>query len=93
MENERDNETKYSIEQLVEIGDYLHDTDCSVLFIQGNSNNKNTSMISVKGNLQQIKTMIYNAMLNNDEILDIFSEVLLKISIDNYGKMIDENNK
>lgn len=77
-----DREGKLTIEQLVNVGDHLHDADTVLLLIDKKINQKeNETLCCVNGDPDSLITMISESLKKNDKLFEIFSYALLNASI------------
>jgi len=78
----KDRENKLSIEELVEVGDYLHDTDCAVIFVNKTiDGDKNSTLCCVKGKSEKISRMLFETLIKDERVSELLIEASAKAAV------------
>ena len=87
MENRKG---KLSIEQLVTVGDWLHDTDSCFLLISKNENaeNKHDTLACMIGDSNVLSDMLYSSMLKDKNFYQLVTETVLRMANDNLEELL-----
>jgi hypothetical protein len=90
MENERLGKG-YNIDDLVKIGDALHDsTSAIVLTLVKNTDGSCTTFGSATGTGKDLITLIVEVLENTPELETLFTEALVLKKMQSFGKLIDK---
>lgn len=88
---------KYSIPNLVMIGDHLHNCDAAIVICNNKDEKQgdgaNSLMVSVMGNRDDLVKIMYLAMKENKHLEDIFSGAVTTFMLGKLKEAFDKNNE
>lgn len=95
MKNTSTPNTKLNTEQLVEIGDAIHDSVCSFILVTNDTNKEGVSKVMVcnHGNVSRIKKMVFEAIKNSPLIKDIIVDALIMAEMDKIKEKVISEDK
>ena len=73
---EEERKNKYSINQLVEIGDMIHETELSIIIATKKIKQEKgeQALISIIGDREKLIRMLFEVMMNDKDLFSILSE-------------------
>jgi hypothetical protein len=84
----KDRENKLSIDELVEIGDYLHETDCAVVFVNRRTEDgKNKTLCCIKGNGDKVCEMLFETLIKDERVSELLIQASAMAAIHNMREM------
>ena len=94
IENHTKMETKkLTIEQLVEIGDAIHDSTCSFILVANPQDNETTKITMVNhGSEHKVKKMISDVIKRSPRIKDILVDALLICEMEQIKQSVINDN-
>jgi hypothetical protein len=85
--------SKLTIEQLVDIGDAIHDSSCSFILVANPQDNETTKITMVNhGNEKTIKKMLSDVMKRSPRIKDLIVDALLQCEMEHINDKITKEN-
>jgi hypothetical protein len=88
----KDRENKLSINELVEIGDYLHDTDCAVIFVNKQTEDgKNKTLCCIKGDSEKVCQMLFETLIKDERVSQLMIQASAMAAIHNLGEVFKED--
>lgn len=95
MKNTSTPTTKLNTEQLVEIGDAIHDSVCSFILVTNETKQDGVSKVMVcnHGNVSRIKKMVFEAIKNSPLIKDIIVDALIMAEMNNIKEKVISEDK
>ena len=88
-------EKKLTIDQLVQIGDAIHDSHCSLIIVANKTPNESESkiMFANHGDYTKVRNMIYQVIKRNQQIKEILFDALLLCELDSVNAKIEKDSE
>lgn len=86
----RDN--KFTLEQLVLIGDHLHNAETAIIMIKGEVvGDKDNSICCIKGDSDVLAKLLYIACKHDKVVVELFTRVLLEVATEELAEIMTKN--
>ena len=84
-------QSKLSIDQLVEIGDAIHNSHCSLIIVANKTDKENETkvMFANHGDYTKARNMIFEVINRSEQIRDLLYDALMMVEL----KSINDNSK
>ena len=92
MNKSVEDELKFTVEQLVAIGDAIHDSKTAIIIADNENNGSHSVTVCVRGIKEKLKQMLYEVFKSNAEFENICSEALVSYKIDKIQQGFDNFN-
>jgi hypothetical protein len=80
--------TKFTVEELVQVGDAIHNSECVMVMAVPIEDKKNM-FISVIGQTAELSDMVYVAMRQSPEFEELLSKAILRVKLEKLAKKFE----
>lgn len=92
MSKNVENEPKFTVEQLVLIGDAIHDSKTAIIIADNENNGSHSVTVCVRGIKHKLTEMLYEVFKSNADFENICSDALVSYKMDKLQKGLDKLN-
>lgn len=92
MSENVENEPKFTVEQLVLIGDAIHDSKTAIIIADNENNGSHSVTVCVRGIKHKLKEMLYEVFKSNADFENICSDALVSYKMDKIQQGLDKLN-
>jgi hypothetical protein len=88
-------ERKLSVEELVQIGDAIHNSHCSLIIVANKTETESESkvMFANHGDYILVRNMIYQVIRRNKQLKEIMFDALLLCELDGVNAKIEKESE
>lgn len=92
MSKNVENEPKFTVKQLVLIGDAIHDSKTAIIIADNENNGSHSVTVCVRGIKRKLTEMLYEVFKSNADFKNICSDALVSYKMDKIQKSLDKLN-
>jgi hypothetical protein len=90
-------EDKFTVEQLVQIGDAIHDSSAAFIITntvleRNEQETKNEAFLCMKGNVQDLTDLLYTALNKDEQMFIIIQQVMMQIQVEKLKDLMNRKD-
>ena len=96
MSNKEQEVPKFTVEQLVAIGDAVHDSNTAIIIADNIGEKEHNVTVCVKGRKKDLMAMLYNVLKTNEHLEDVMADAVMMVKLEKIAdglKNMGSNNE